>query len=215
MSSNEETGTSFVELWPTILVKKQLPGHAGFDRQLIAHITAQEKGRKNMTTDYLSGNLFEVDEPAINWLRAHVNETTIEYLRWAGLDYPVNWVIQGWPSVNRFGDYHDYHNHPRSYLSGTYYVKIPSKIEKLRTRPDLRPGCITFYDPRYAVNAWAIRGDPYIEAEFTVTPKPGLLMLWPSFINHFVHPNLSKQPRISISFNINLKWQDHYLPDQP
>ena len=36
----------------------------------------------------------------------------------------------------------------------------------------------------------------------------------PAFVKHFVHPNLSKQTRISISFNIVLKWSDDYLPDQ-
>jgi hypothetical protein len=29
-----------------------------------------------------------------------------------------------------------------------------------------------------------------------------------------VHPNLSKDQRISVSFNIVLKWSDHYLPEQ-
>ena len=215
MPPNEETGTSFTELWPTILVRKRLSDHDGYDRQLADYVTEQDSRHEDLTTDYLAGNIFGIDQPAINWLRAEVNETVIEYLRWVGIDYPVNWVVQGWANVNRFGDYHDYHNHPRSYLSGTYYVQVPERREKLRTRPDLRPGCITFYDPRYAANAWAIKNDPYIEAEHTIQPEPGLLMLWPSFINHFVHPNLSKQPRITISFNINLKWQDHYLPEQP
>jgi hypothetical protein len=31
---------------------------------------------------------------------------------------------------------------------------------------------------------------------------------------HFVHPNLSDDIRISISFNIILKWSDDYLPQQ-
>jgi hypothetical protein len=29
-----------------------------------------------------------------------------------------------------------------------------------------------------------------------------------------VHPNLSETPRISISFNVMLKWSDAYLPEQ-
>ncbi len=41
-----------------------------------------------------------------------------------------------------------------------------------------------------------------------------MLLMWPAFINHFVHSNLSKGRRVSISFNIVLKWADHYLPDQ-
>lgn len=215
MRSRTEQNGNFIELWPTIFVKKQLSEHAEFDSRLADFVKAKESKKADLTTDYLADNIFALDEPSINWLRERINETVIEYLRSIGIDYPVNWIVQGWANVNRFGDYHDYHNHPRAYLSGTYYVKTPTKREKLRTRGDGRPGCITFYDPRYAVNAWAIKNDPYMEAEFTIDPAPGLLLLWPSFINHFVHPNLSKQPRISISFNINLKWQDHYLPEQP
>ena len=60
----------------------------------------------------------------------------------------------------------------------------------------------------------AIQGDPYVDPEYTIRPEPGMLMLWPSFISHFVHPNLSKDVRVSISFNIVLKWQDQYMPKQ-
>ena len=108
----------------------------------------------------------------------------------------------------------DPHNHPWSYLSGTYYVKMPTTRETLQSRGDVRPGCITFYDPRQGVNMTAIKNDPYVDPEHTVLPEPGLLLLWPAFVNHFVHPNLSKETRISISFNIVLKWSDDYLPDQ-
>jgi hypothetical protein len=60
----------------------------------------------------------------------------------------------------------------------------------------------------------AIKGDPYIEPEYTVAPAPGMILLWPAFVNHFVHPNLSKQPRLSVSFNVLLKWSEDYLPAQ-
>ena len=86
--------------------------------------------------------------------------------------YKIDWSLQGWANVNRLGDYHDPHNHPHSYLSGTYYVQVPKDRATLRTRKDVRPGAISFYDPRGpAVNMGAIRGDPYIEAEHTVQPR--------------------------------------------
>jgi hypothetical protein len=51
----------------------------------------------------------------------------------------------------------------------------------------------------------AIRGDPYIDPEHTVEPQSGQILLWPAFLTHFVHPNPSETPRISISFNVMLK----------
>ena len=60
----------------------------------------------------------------------------------------------------------------------------------------------------------AIKDDPQIEAEYTVMPEPGMILLWPAFLHHFVHPNLSQMHRISVSFNVVLNWSENYLPDQ-
>ena len=60
----------------------------------------------------------------------------------------------------------------------------------------------------------AVKNDPQIEAEHTVLPQAGNILLWPSFLHHFVHPNLSDEPRISISFNVVLNWSDELLPQQ-
>ena len=60
----------------------------------------------------------------------------------------------------------------------------------------------------------AIKGDGQIEAEYTVSPKPGEILLWPAFLLHFVHPNLSDEPRLSISFNVVLKRSAELLPEQ-
>lgn len=130
------------------------------------------------------------------------------------MDYSVNWSLNGWGNVNRLGDYHDPHNHPHAYLSGTYYVRVPAERALLHSRADVRPSCITFYDPRGAVNMNAIKDDPQVEPEFTVAPTPGTILLWPAFIMHFVHPNLSEQARISISFNLMVKNPTDYLPQQ-
>ena len=38
-----------------------------------------------------------------------------------------------------------------------------------------------------------------------VKPEPGMLVLFPSYLEHSVNPNLSDHERIVISFNISLK----------
>ena len=215
MADDDKIQDGMVPLWPTILVRRHLPDHGAHEADLIKLVRDLERENRALTTEYLGSAFFTREEPPVRWLKTSIDETVIDYFKWLGLSYPVNWTVQGWPNVNRFGDYHDYHNHPHAYLSGTYYLKMPKSREKLETRGDVRPGAITFYDPRYGANMTAIKGDPYIEAEYTVQPEPGLLMMWPAFVNHFVHPNLSKELRITISFNIVLRWSDAYLPDQP
>ncbi len=202
-----------VDLWPTKLLRRRLADFEEPNRALLKLIRDMEKTNRNLTTDYRDNNLLNQDRPGANWLREEVNGSVIQYLQTIGIGYPVDWQIHAWANVNRMGDYHDLHNHPHCYLSGTYYVKVPTENEA-GGRRDLRPNRITFYDPRPGVNMVSIKNDPYIDPEFTVMPEPGLLMLWPAFLNHFVHPNLSKETRVSISFNIILKWADHYLPTQ-
>jgi uncharacterized protein (TIGR02466 family) len=207
-------GEGFKQLWPTTLVERQLPGHQDANRELGRLIRALEAERPELTTDYLGGNLLTNDNPAVGWLKACINKTVVDYFRHLAMDYPIDWTLQGWANVNRFGDYHDAHNHPRAYLSGTYYVAVPSNVAPRQGRSDVRSGCISFYDPRGAANMTAIKGDPYIEAEHTIQPRAGTILLWPAFLKHFVHPNLSQDLRISISYNVMLTWSDSYLPDQ-
>lgn len=202
-----------IDLWPTKLLRRRLDDFDEPNRLLLKLIREMEKANRNLTTDYRDNNLLNLDHPGANWLRGEVNGSVIQYLQTIGIDYPVDWQIHAWANVNRMGDYHDLHNHPHCYLSGTYYVKVPTGAAT-GGRSDLRPNRITFYDPRPGVNMVSIKNDPYIDPEYTVMPEPGLLLLWPAFLNHFVHPNLSKETRVSISFNIILKWADHYLPTQ-
>ena len=141
-----------------------------------------------------------------------INVSINDYAKNLGIDYEMDWHVQAWPNVNRFGDYHNLHNHPHSWLSGTYYVQVPTDTGEHEGRSDLNPGAISFFDPRAQANMLAVKGDGQVEAEHRVMPEPGMLLIWPAFVHHLVHPNLSKEKRISVSFNVVLNWRDSYLP---
>ncbi len=100
------------DLWPTRIVHRRVPDCESRNKELIKLVRELERANKNLTTDYLAPDLFNMDQDAVNWLRGEVNGTVIEYLGAIGIDYAVNWTITGWANVNRFGDYHDTHNHP-------------------------------------------------------------------------------------------------------
>ena len=212
METEDEDG--FRLLWPVLFLKRTLPSYERANLVLERLILEQESAHQNLTTDYRGRNLFAVKNPALDWLKQCVHKSSIDYCRRAGVDYPIDWSLQAWANVNRLGDYHDPHNHPHAYLSGTYYVRVPVSHAPLRNRVDVRPGCITFYDPRGAVNMTAIKNDPQIEADYTVQPRPGVILMWPAFLMHYVHPNLSEELRISISFNLIVKNPTEHLPPQ-
>lgn len=212
--NNEPDENGFSLLWPLLFLERALPGHEHANPELERIVLEMESRNDRLTTDYLSGNLLSTVHPAIEWLTQCIDKTARDYCRRAGMSYDIQWSLQGWANINRLGDYHDPHNHPYAYLSGTYYVRVPESRTPLNNRSDVRPGCITFYDPRGAVNMTAIRDDPQIEPEYTVSPVSGMILMWPSFVMHFVHPNLSEEPRVSISFNVVIRNPGDYLPTQ-
>lgn len=205
----------FVDLWPTTLLQRVIPSSAGANlalAELLLHLdeehaaTSASSAKANLTADYLEQNLLDLDHPAIEWLAACINKTVADYLSRTGVSIDVSWQLQVWANINRTGDYHNLHNHPHSYLSGTYYVQVPDEADvALGTRTDLNANAISFYDPRPQSNMTAVAGDPQIDPEYRVLPEAGLVMLWPSFLHHLVHPNLASATRISISFNVVLE----------
>ena len=99
-----------------------------------------------------------------------------------------------WVNVMDKDAIHAPHIHPHSAVSGTYYVTVPVKA-----------GAIRFEDPRLAMMMAAPLRKRHARPEnrsfFTVAPKPGMLLLWESWLRHGVQPNGARRPRISISFN--------------
>jgi uncharacterized protein (TIGR02466 family) len=99
-----------------------------------------------------------------------------------------------WVNLLNSGGHHSAHIHPHSILSGTLYVEAPEGS-----------GPIRFEDPRLAMMMAApMRREDAPEELATfveVTPRPGLLLMWESWLRHEVLPGTAKADRLSISFN--------------
>ena len=99
-----------------------------------------------------------------------------------------------WVNLLRGSGHHSGHIHPHSVISGTLYVEVPKGS-----------GAIRFEDPRLplmmaAPNRLADAPEelrPFVGVE----PRPGLLLLWESWIRHEVLPGTGRGERLSISFN--------------
>ncbi len=197
----------FVPLWSTYIFKRSLPDAAHNNAAIVELVLAMDSQKDDMTVDYKGVDFLQRPEPSIAWLREEVNTTFRNYLQTCNITYPVRGDIQAWPNVNRRGDYHGPHNHGWSYLSGTYYVQVPLPGT---AAGDMSPAAITFSDPRQGAAHHSIAPDPDAAARFTVHPQPGTLLLWPSPLIHYVHPNHSDDVRISVSFNIVLQWSNDF-----
>jgi hypothetical protein len=62
-------------------------------------------------------------------------------------------------------------------------------------------GVLEFLDPRSGVEAVTAPGDPYGEP-VRVRPEAGLIVIFPSWLYHWVHPYSGSAPRIAVSFNV-------------
>jgi uncharacterized protein (TIGR02466 family) len=99
-----------------------------------------------------------------------------------------------WVNLLKPGGGHSGHIHPHSILSGTFYVEVPEGAGALRFE-DPRLPLFMAAPPRTADAPDACRNF------VTITPQPGTLLLWESWLRHEVLPSSAKTDRISISFN--------------
>lgn len=98
-----------------------------------------------------------------------------------------------WVNVNPPGSYMIAHVHPRSVLACTLYVQTPPNS-----------GRITFINPNLAARQafYSFKETEYNYKSYSYQPIPGMLICFPSWLDHGVEENLSKDDRISISFNL-------------
>lgn len=105
-------------------------------------------------------------------------------------------ITSMWSIINNKDAFNEKHHHGNSALSAAYYVKAKQNA-----------GNIVFYDPRQA-NVFhhpTSKEVNSVNAQVqSVTPKAGTLVLFPSYLEHKVNPNLSNDERIVISFNVSL-----------
>ena len=204
---------TFLNLWPTVFMQLSLPGHESANPVLADLILSKNVEIQNMTENYNEDNIFNMDHPVIFWLQQCIDKAIDDYSKNSGINYTLNWKLQGWGNVNMKGDYHNLHNHPHSWLSGTYYVNVPDQTDAEIFRNDLNPASISFFDPRPQANMNSIKNDKQVDPEYRVLPQSGDLFIWPAFIHHLVHPNMSDAPRLSLSFNVIVEWSDELIPN--
>jgi uncharacterized protein (TIGR02466 family) len=99
-----------------------------------------------------------------------------------------------WVNLLKAGGHHSGHIHPHAVLSGTFYVEAPKGS-----------GAIRFEDPRLPMlMAAPVRRPDAPEALqpfVSIEPRPGLLLLWESWLRHEVRPGRNRGDRLSASFN--------------
>ncbi len=100
---------------------------------------------------------------------------------------PPRYRLTAWATVLETGGHQDPHHHPSGCLSGVYYVQLPAEGE---------PGALEFGRP-----AAEFAAADMLEVT-SLRPRPGLLVLFPSFFWHRTIPFDGSGRRISIAFDV-------------
>jgi tetratricopeptide (TPR) repeat protein len=101
--------------------------------------------------------------------------------------------LDPWGLIQRGGAYEEWHLHPAGWLSGVYYIRVPSCV----TAGGGGPGCIEFGPPKAVIQA--LPG--YVPIR-RYAPCEGSLLLAPSHYSHRTIPSGADEYRISFAFDV-------------
>lgn len=137
-------------------------------------------------TSYASLNDLPRRDPAIADLAKLLTRHAVSFARELEWDHKPK-LDSLWVNLLKSGGHHSGHIHPRSVLSGTFYVEVPTGS-----------GAIRFEDPRLPLMMSApARSDTFV----TIDPRRGLLLMWESWLRHEVLAGSGRGERLSVSFN--------------
>lgn len=188
----------FKQVFPTVMMERTLDDVLPLNDRLRQIVLDRERTTEGLKASNVGGwhssaDLLDWAEPEIKVLESAImaagRDITATMLP-PGIDGDIEVKVYGgcWANVIRDGGYNKIHNHPGAVWSGCYYVCMGEP----EPQPDFN-GWIEFQDPRPG----NIHG-----GKERINPEPGLLLMWPGWLNHFVNPFKGSGDRISIAFNL-------------
>jgi uncharacterized protein (TIGR02466 family) len=167
-------------------------------------ILAQERASPSAVKSNAGGwqsptDVFHWTAPAISTLR-RLAGTAVEVAT-SRLPLPpsfrAEFHLSGWAAVNRAGHYNTVHVHPMATWSGVYYVDPGDEP------PDAGGGLLEFTHPITAAAMTFFPGA--LPSARLVRPEAGMIILFPSYLQHSVRLYRGERPRICVPFNAHMR----------
>jgi uncharacterized protein (TIGR02466 family) len=174
----------------------------GLNPKLAKEISARRKGEGGLANSGRLGWQSERDfflrkEPghaALSRLIAMIMKETLQSIDPAADFAKIQVTMNGWVNVNPPGGYNGPHQHTNALLSGVYYVDVPRG-------PSEKGGAIEFLSPHpVRLLGGLLKAEMFAE-RVHLQPKAGDLVIFPGQLPHWVHPNDSGKPRVTVAFN--------------
>jgi uncharacterized protein (TIGR02466 family) len=130
----------------------------------------------------------------------HVTEHTANHRSHAEVP-PFGLGLTAWAMVMDDGHYTVMHDHPEATWSSAYYADAGDSDYDVH--PD--SGALVLIDPRRATGG--VQGLDLFPGTFQLRPTTGMLVIFPGWLQHYVHPYRGHRPRVAIAANASVKVQ--------
>jgi uncharacterized protein (TIGR02466 family) len=184
-----------------------LKNAAELNARLRDMIVERERGTPSVGKSNQGGwqsppDFFSWDEPVVAELRIFVmNAVNVATSRiHVPADLKIEFQLYGWAAVNRRGHYNVTHVHPMSTWSGTYYVDAGDEPA------DATGAVLEFSHPITASPMTFFPG--ILPSARLVRPETGMIILFPSYLQHSVRMYGGQRPRICVAFNAHVRQRD-------
>ena len=140
-----------------------------------------------------STNNYVLRDNRLSSLRLFLNNSLQEYFQatMSPQDNIKLEITQSWINYTKTGQYHHKHTHPKSVISGVFYIQASKEIDKL-----------FFYNESYQqIKIVPKEFHVYNSESWWLPVETGQLLLFPSSLTHMVATTSGEDDRISMSFN--------------
>ena len=198
--------TKFEKLFSTPLLRFNVDDAEALNAELLVEgvrlrSETESVSKSNRGGWHSAGNLFDNEAPCIQLLKSAATSAVLTATQKIGAKADMTALglkMFAWMNANPLGGFNAPHTHPGAHWSGVYYV----------AQPDVEIGSsgkIEFLDPRSDLPNWRLLQAPAFSAKKTIRPAPGELILFPSYLVHWVYPNEIDEERVTIAFNATFR----------
>jgi len=195
-----------IGLFSTPIVVFDLPGMEAVNAEIAAQLLAEEQTvpswhRANVGGWHSVPNLSQRPQPCYRTLmRAAVDQVTGVVRALASdmgiADVPAyRYAVTAWGMILRDGHYVMAHDHGDVHWSVAYYVDAGDEAPE-------PSGQLVFVDPRRSGRS--IPELNLFPTNFDYKPRTGSLVIFPGWLQHYVHAYRGRRPRICVSCNLTM-----------
>ena len=182
-----------LSLFPTLVSAFDLSGHSEIEKCIDIIEKYENVGDHgliaNGKSSFLQGDEEFLFHPDLKKLRTDIQNCIDLYCKEAGLEESI--LGTSWFNVIGEGGQVDKHRHEGSVVSGAFYPYVDENSCPLIFESPLRP---------LRMNDVFADQNPYSSYYASCKPRNGLVLIFPSWLEHRTDPNETKK-RITVSFN--------------